>query len=259
MHLLYLDDSGSVKNKNDKYIILSGLSVFEQTPFFLSTRIDAALKIHFPEIDNIHEVEIHGTEIFSGRGIWRKKRNKADRIKIIKEMLELITSEVGTIRIFGAAIHKAALAGSDKPIDPMEAAFEQICSRFDKYLMRMYRQNLNSNPSKKQGQRGLIIFDKSSYETSIQSLAREFREKGHRWGVVRNISDVPMFVDSKATRMIQCADLIAYALRRYYENGDSNFIDILKGRFDHEGGVIHGLYHYKPFDEQCLCMTCKQK
>ena len=32
MHILYLDDSGSVKNAEDKHIILAGVSVFERVP-----------------------------------------------------------------------------------------------------------------------------------------------------------------------------------------------------------------------------------
>ncbi|MCW5730570.1 MAG: DUF3800 domain-containing protein [Alphaproteobacteria bacterium] len=44
---------------------------------------------------------------------------------------------------------------------------------------------------------------------------------GHRWGKLYKIGEVPLFVSSRATRMIQIADMIAYALRRYYENGEA--------------------------------------
>ena len=108
-------------------------------------------------------------------------------------------------------------------------------------------------------QRGLIVLDESSYETSIQTLAVNFRRDGHRWGLTRNLSDVPLFVDSRATRMIQFADMVAYALRRYYEKGDSTYIDILGPKFDAEGGVIHGLVHVIPQGAQCNCLACKKK
>jgi hypothetical protein len=41
--------------------------------------------------------------------------------------------------------------------------------------------------------------------------------------------------------MIQYADLVAYAVRSYYEKGDASLFDIISHRFDAEGGVIHGL------------------
>ncbi len=158
--------------------------------------------------------------------------------------------QVGTSRnahLFGAVVHKAAVS----PEDPMESAFEQIAMRFDKFLGRLH----NGGNT----QRGLIILDKSSYETSLQGLAEKFRTDGHHWGQLYNLAEVPLFVDSKATRMIQYADMIAYALRRYYENGEARYFDLIKDRFDAEGGVIHGLTHYVPAGDNCNCLSCRQK
>jgi hypothetical protein len=81
----------------------------------------------------------------------------------------------------------------------MEVAFEHIASRFDRMLGRLYKGG--------DTQRGLIVLDKSTYETSLQGLATTFRTKGHQWGQLHNLSEVPLFVDSKATRMVQFADL----------------------------------------------------
>ena len=65
---------------------------------------------------------------------------------------------------------------------------------------------------------------------------------GHEWGKLRNMADVPVFVDSQATRLIQLADLVAYAIFRKYEKGDSQFYDIIERKFDYYGGVQHGLH-----------------
>ena len=59
------------------------------------------------------------------------------------------------------------------------------------------------------GQRGLIIMDESKHELALQSLARQFRIGGARWGHFRNLAEVPLFVDSKASPLIQLADLVA--------------------------------------------------
>lgn len=53
---------------------------------------------------------------------------------------------------------------------------------------------------------------------------------------------MPLFLDSKASRLIQLADIIAYAIFRRFEKGDRQFYDIIQNKFDAEGGVVHGLY-----------------
>ncbi len=86
-----------------------------------------------------------------------------------------------------------------------------------------------------------MIFDKSTYETAIQGLARDFRTIGHTWGVLRNLAEVPLFIDSKASRLTQLADLVAYAIFRKYEFGDNSFFSMIENRFDKSGGITHGL------------------
>lgn len=73
-------------------------------------------------------------------------------------------------------------------------------------------------------------------------MAHEFRTIGHQWGVLRNLSEVPVFIDSKASRLIQLADLIAYAVFRKWEKSDDRFYSIIADRFDREGSVVHGLH-----------------
>jgi hypothetical protein len=49
------------------------------------------------------------------------------------------------------------------------------------------------------------------------------------------------FVDSRASRLVQLADLVAYATFRWFERDDVQFFDLIKDRFDREGGIVHGL------------------
>ena len=190
-------------------------------------------------------IEFRGSDMFSGRKHWRGVK-KEDRFEAYLEALGSLGESSG-VRLFAAAIHKSAIS----PDDPLEYAFEQICNRFDRLLARLHRAK---NPH-----RGLIILDESSYETSLQRLATHFREQGYRWGKLRNISEVPLFVDSRATRLVQYADLVAYAVRRYYENGESEYMDKIAHIFDSEGGIVHGLVHYVPAGTQCNCISCRHK
>jgi Protein of unknown function (DUF3800) len=92
-------------------------------------------------------------------------------------------------------------------------------------------------------QRGVIVFDKATYETDIQTLARDFRSIGHSWGVVRNLSEVPLFLDSKASRIVQLADLVSFALYRLYERNDYTFFNHIKDRFDVVAGEPRSLIY----------------
>lgn len=243
MYILYLDDSGSVRNASDKHIVLAGLAVFERQTYWIGKKLDELAAKMWP--DSPTSLEFHGTDIRSGKRHWRGLE-RAPRIEAMKEALQYVARE-RHIKLFGAAVHKAACS----PDDPMEYAFEQVINRFDRYLGRLHKAGNT--------QRGLIVLDESSYETSLQSLARDFRTSGHSWGQLRNISEVPLFVDSRATRLIQYADLVAYAMGRYYERGDDEFSSIIAHKFDTEGGVIHGLTHFTPTDQACNCYSCRQR
>ena len=134
-------------------------------------------------------------------------------------------------RLFAVILEKKRYSGQDIA----EIAFEQLSSRFDQYLSRLYKRRDEKH-------RGLILFDKSSTEHRIQTLAREFKYKGHSFGVTRNYAEVPVFLDSRASRLIQLADLVAFALFRKYEKDDDTFFHVIEHCFDSEGGVQHGLY-----------------
>lgn len=173
------------------------------------------------------DVELHGNHILQGKRAWRSVGIKT-RIQTYQEALSLLQKGMP---LFGIAVERACLAGRD----PVEYAFEQLCSRFDMYLRRHFTR-------RGERQRGLIVFDKTSYETSLQGLATAFRTVGHRFGKVRNLSEVPLFLDSRASRLVQLADLVAYALFRYLEHADQRFFPLIEHRFDTEGGVRHGLH-----------------
>ena len=134
----------------------------------------------------------------------------------------------------------------------METAFEDLISRFDMQMARLYHSGNE--------QRGLLILDESSYETSLQSLAHRFRSTGTRWqNRLRNIPEVPLFVDSRASRLIQLADHVAYAVFRRYERSDTEYFDIIVNKFNSEEGKLHGLAHKQTVDQNCMCPACMSR
>jgi hypothetical protein len=243
VYLLYLDDSGSASNAQDNYFVLAGICVHETQVSWISGELERIA--HSVEGIPADELEFRGVAMLSGRSKWRGMK-KSERVQLFMRAINVCCRSRWATCLFGAAVHKAAIA----PEDPVHYAFEQICNRFDRFLQR--------NP-RKSSHRGLLILDKSTYETSLQSLAREFRAKGHRWGVLERIFEVPLFVDSKATRLIQLADLVAYSIRRHYEKGDQEYLSAIQGKFDHAGGVLYGLVHHKPAADACSCAACQRR
>ena len=230
MHLLYADESGCIGDPNQQFFVLAGVSVFEKETHWIEAELNK-IAIRFSP-HNPHAVELHGSPMRTGRDGW-DRYPQADRHNAIIDALSVgvCHRHPRHVRIFAAVLEKKNLAGQDIA----KVAFEQLSSRFDQFLGRLYKQ-------KQDAQRGLILFDESATEARIQTLAREFKHTGHTFGVTRNYAEVPVFMDSRASRLIQLADLVAYAIFLKYERGDDRYFSAIERCFDSEGGVVHGLY-----------------
>lgn len=227
MYILYADESGTTRDPSQQFFVLAGFCVFERQGYWIASELDA-IASRFDPADPA-SVDLHGSPMLTGRKSWRHY-SLTDRKQAIHDSLEVFARSHVSNRLFASVVRKAVIS----PLDPVEYAFEQLSSRFDYYLQRLHRQG--------DSQRGLILFDKCTYETTIQSLAADFRTVGHRWGVLRNLAEVPLFIDSRASRLIQLADLIAYSIFRNYEANDPTFFQLISDRFDSEGGLVHGLH-----------------
>lgn len=230
MYLLYVDDSGSINDPAISHFVLSGTAVFERQGYWIARELDK-IASRFDEADP-DAVELHGNPMVQGNKGWRAF-SRESRTEAIRDALRAFDQTHHQNRIFTVVLEK----GSVHAGDPVEFAFEHLCNRFDRFLGRLHRQGNT--------QRGLMVMDESAYEHRFQGLARDFSSLGHRWGVLRNLAEVPLFADSKATRLLQLADLVAYSIFRHYEKGDSQFFDLLKHRFDSEGDQCHGLVHWR--------------
>lgn len=223
MHLLYMDDSGSVSNANEPFFVLAGVAVFERRLFHLISSADDVVRGF--ALGDPHEVELHGSPMYSGSKEPWHSIARSRRESMVHEALGPIIDGRTMLQLFAAVIDKSGVS----PRDPVEMAFEEISNRFNLFLQRLNNRNPNDL------QKGLIIMDESRHEGELQALARHFRVNGARWGHFRNLAEVPLFVDSKASRLIQLADLIAWATWRRYEHHDGRFFDRLIPKFDAEG------------------------
>lgn len=227
---------------------MGGVAVPEQSIGWLSNEIEVLAGKHDPI--NPRGVEFHASEIFSRRsGIWKSLASKDDSIKTIKSVLGCLDDAKPGIAVFASAVHKSSFPKED----PVEKAFEDVSSRFNRFLERR-----RDESGAKNSQRGLIVLDKTTYEQSLQSLARNIRHTGNRWGgQLRQICEVPMFVDSSASRIIQLADHVAYAVFRRYNALDATYFACIESRLDQDpDGRIFGLSHLQTNNPACTCPAC---
>lgn len=245
MHLLYLDDSGSVNNASEDYIVLGGVSISEHQCHFLTTELDNLAKTIDPV--NFNDIEFHASEIFSRRSSPWDKLTKEEAQGIIKAVLRVVVQAHDSAKIFACAIHKKSYLGNNT----MNMAFEDLTKRFDNYLKMLY--------SGGDRQKGLLILDDSAHETTLMELARNFRQTGTQWGSIKNIADTPFFVSSKSSRVIQIADHIAYSVFRRYNHSDAQYFDIIAERFHSVDHIIHGLAHKQKLTANCMCPACHSR
>jgi hypothetical protein len=199
MYLLYLDDAGSPGSPGEDYFVLGGISVYEAQVDWFGRELD---KLASPFDNSPEDVEFHAPSIFSRRPPPWKSIGIDGARGVIESVLKVAEASYETIGLFACAIQKKSFPH----YEPLELAFEDLCQRFDYFLSRRRQQG--------DQQRGMIILDRTTRETSLQRLSREFRKVGTRWGPLKNIADTPFFVDSKASRLVQLADHVAYAVFR---------------------------------------------
>jgi hypothetical protein len=242
MYVLYLDDAGSPANPNEQYFVLGGVCVYEAQVEWFGRELDKLASLfNAAEPD---AVEFHASAIFSRReSPWRELSGDEAR-GTLKSVLKLVSESYDSTRLFACAIEKRSYPGQDV----VEMAFEDLCQRFDLFLGRL---RALGDP-----QKGMIVLDRSTRETSIQKLSQSLRKSGTQWGILRNIADTPFFVDSRASRLVQIADHVAYSVFRRYNSGDAQYFNIIAHRFDTHENIVHGLAHKYSERQVCMCPAC---
>jgi hypothetical protein len=132
-----------------------------------------------------------------------------------------------------------------RDVDPIERCFEEMFLRFQSLLIR-----------DGSDQRGLVVADESRYESRLQPLVNDWRVSGTRLTRLSRIVEVPLFVDSGASRLIQAADLVAHAVYCSYARNDGSLLQPLLPGFDADDSRLHGLTHLTRTHHTCPCVAC---
>ncbi len=250
MFILYVDESGDPRNVKDEYFVLGAVAVYETTAYFLSRAMDKVQNEWFP--DSPGAIEFHSAEIYNHNGEPWHSLGRQKCQMVLEQLCGVITAFIDRgLFLFGVAVHKASFPNDD----PVEKAFHELCGHFDKFI-----EESNTTLSTKERDRGLMILDSARYKGHLDKLLLEYRRAGGtKFGRVKNFADAPSFADSKTTRLLQAADLVAYSIFKRYERHDARLLDQLMAQFHQSDGVIHGLMHLVAKWRDCPCPACMSR
>jgi len=229
LYLLYLDESGHPQDPETKFFVLAGFAVFERSTHWLESKINPIAARFCPHKPSA--IEFHGSPMYAAKGDWLGVA-PTDRVQALVDVLSLLANGRLRLRVFASVIEKSLM-----PHDQiLRQSFEAVAHQFDQYLADMWFR-------RRDAQRGLVVCDKAAYEQKFQALSSLFKHEGHTLGRLRNFAEVPLFLDSKASRLIQMADLIAYWIFRYYQSKDNRGFELIEPsilrRADQRVGLVN--------------------
>jgi len=251
MYILYGDESGDPQNPGDENFVLAGISVFERQTYWLSQQVDALEVETFGAPPGQDEpspfprpVEFHASSIHSRKDVPWDSLTQQQSGSLLRRMAKLIAESHESCALFAIVIHRPSYPEED----PVVFAFSELTRRFDRFLFRLRAQG--------ERQQGLMVFDESRHEQRLQTLLRSYAIDGGPFGRVANFADVPLFADSRASRLLQLADFVAWATFRRYERGVTNHFDQIVSRFDSVENRLHGIHHRTRNFPECFCPAC---
>ena len=170
-----------------------------------------------------------------------------ERQHFINDVADCV-SAWGFARLFAECIDKVHFNPQIARPSLDEQAFEQLISRFERYLQ-------NIDGPNDQRAFGLLVHDNNETVARKHTrMMRTFHQSGTVWIDIQRIIETPLFVDSKLTSMVQIADLCSYSLRRYVENGEGNLFAKIHARADRHLDRVVGVRHFT--NEACQCTIC---
>lgn len=231
MYLAYLDESGSHGRLHNSAYVLAGVVVHEGDVARLEHDLTAVLRRHLA--DDVDDYEIHAAEIHRPKrdadSPWQGLDGET-RATILADLITALAAfePEDPRRLF--ELH-GALAEPDSPGRERDA-YETILNGIDDAVTR------NGG-----GERMIAISDVSDHERQIQIDAAEWRRVVGRLGRLDRMVDVPLFTDSRSSRALQCADLVAWALWRRFgsERPNRTWVAPLSRHFEVRDGAYVGL------------------
>lgn len=265
MYLLALDESGT--HGLASCTLVAGIAVHELDVQPLERDLGAVLTKHLQPLGLLpRDHELHAADLINpDRGKPARGQYPATPpsrwLPVQRQVRQaIVTDAYAALRdytpvdpAYPVALFGAVVERTHKTFHQADQeAYDHVLHRFDEMLARLNR--TTSTP-----QRGLVLHDRRlQLEHAIQDMAELWRRTGAR---LDSLAQVPMFTDSKSSRLVQAADFVSYALWRHYsESKDPTYADLLWPMVDADpAGRLSGVIHKTPGFGRCPCLPCRSR
>jgi hypothetical protein len=275
MYVLALDESGT--HAGAPVLLIGGIAVHEADIRPLEEALHAVVAGHLGPLglsQPASAFEVHATDLKSpSRGKAARPPYPATaaspwlnvpapvRLAVFTD----VYSTLGTYQALDPQFPVKVLAGvvdrkghrRQGPRQAESSAYDHVLHRFDEMLQR------SATDARSVPQRGMVVHDRRDSvdargnERRIQADAERWRRTGKR---LDRLLQLPIFTDSRASRLVQAADLVAYALWRYYSAGDDGYAQHIWPLVDRtEKGELSGVLHATPGFAACPCPPCESR
>lgn len=200
MHIAYFDESKSDPQNGRPWYIVGGFVVPMSLIGSIEEEMSKISRRAFGSDELVPSTEFHGTHIYQGKGPF-KGMAIDDRLAILNDLLAILASE--DVRLVFSAIDVTKLY---KESQAPEFAFMHFCER--------------ANSAVPAGSSAILIADLDDEQSRkmVQEFSRYRKVGTHsKYGsVLKKIVDSVHFTRSHHSRLIQLADVYAYALTTGY-------------------------------------------
>ena len=269
MYLLFVDESGTHGGSHS--FILGAIAVHEQDAHPLGQCLDSVVATGLAGHGGaVGDHELHGAELRNAKSPasrtgrpsspWAaipRARRLDTLVAADRRLVEFRPADPGLpVALFGVVVDRR-FRSSLPAIERERFAYQVLFTKFD-VLLKRRRRTVDST-------RGLVIHDRRIIaERDIQEWTRQWQHAAGVLPQLRNLADVPLFADSRASRLLQAADLVSYALYRHYDPArgrGADYVGVLWPRFDAVDGVMHGCVHFTPSfgSHSCGCAPCASR
>lgn len=266
MYVLALDESGI--HPGAKVMLVAGIAVHEADARRLERALHAVVVNNLAGLPGLdpHTHELHAADLKTPRkgkpasASFPPTRDSEWLTVSPERRLKIVSDTYAAIRAFEpsdpslpARVFGAVVERSHKQFTTAERyVYDHVLHRFDEMLRRM---------SKERGtpERGVVLHDRSpDREKAIQQMAAGWQRAGAR---LEALVQLPLFVDSRASRLVQAADFVSHAIgRTYAADPDDTLAKDLWPLVDiGSKGELSGIIHLTPDFGRCPCAPCQSR
>jgi hypothetical protein len=198
VYVLYVDESGAhgLENHNEAYV-LAGVAIHERDIPPLGRALHDVVEQAIAPGERPERFELHAAEL------WHPGHDSAWHGRRHRHVLDHAIDVVSGFREGDPGRPMRLIVEVLPPGTGREhEAYGRLLNRFDDWL-----------PA---GELGFVVSDVSGRAREIQDWAARWREAAGPWGRLERLAEVPLFADSKASRLLQAADLVAWASWRRF-------------------------------------------